>query len=103
MSKEVVSIAVFEPYPGDEQACLSTLRQLSSILAEKNYSRDFVYRDRTAANCYVLVRHWASDTARRQAQEDPAAQKCWAQLGHLMTILKVYEQLEEMDSHQASS
>jgi quinol monooxygenase YgiN len=96
MSQEVLSIAVFEPYPGDEQACLATLHELSAILAERNYGQDCVYRDRSNAKCYVLVRHWASDAARRQAQEDPAVQKCWAQLAHLMTILKIYESLDEM-------
>ncbi len=102
MSKEVVSIAVFEPYPDDEEACLRTLRELSGILAAKGYSRDFVYRDRNNTNSYVLVRHWTSDAARRQAQEDPAAQKCWAQLVHLMTILNIYEQLEAIDSRVSS-
>ena len=96
MSQEVLSIAVFEPYPGEEQACLATLHELIRILHAANYSRDVVYRDRTKPNCFVLVRHWTSEGARRQAQEDPAAQKCWARLGHQMTILKVYESLDEL-------
>ncbi len=96
MTQEILSIAVFEPYPGEEEACLATLRELIGILAAKNFSRDLVYRDRAKPNCYVLIRHWASDAARREAQEDPAAQKCWARLAHQMTILKVYESLDEI-------
>ena len=96
MAQEVLSIAVFEPYPGEEEACMATLRELIGILAAKNYSRDVVYRDRAKPESYVLVRHWASDAARREAQEGPAAQKCWAKHGHLMTILKVYESLDEI-------
>ena len=96
MPTEVLSIAVFEPYPGEEEACLATLRELIGILASRNYSQDFIYRDRVEPDSFVLVRRWTSDAARREAQEDPAAQKCWARLGHQMTILKVYESLDEV-------
>src|SRR5947209_3632571 len=96
MPKEIVSIAVFEPYPGEEQACLATLRELGEILGSHNLSRDVIYQDRAKQNCYVLIRHWTSDKAPREAQEDPAAQKCWARLGHQMTVLKVYESLDEV-------
>ena len=98
MSEEILSIAVFEPYPGEEQACLATVRELIGILSAKNYSRDLVYRDRANPKTYVLVRYWTSATARREAQEDPAIQKCWARLGHQMTILNVYESLDEVKS-----
>src|SRR5581483_3106222 len=40
MSQEILSIAVFEPYPGEEEACLATLRELIGILTSRNYSRD---------------------------------------------------------------
>ena len=96
MSQEVLSIAVFEPYPGEEESCLATIRELIGILSAKNYSRDLVCRDRNQPKTYVLVRYWASSAARREAQEDPAVQKCWARLGHLMTILNVYESLDEV-------
>jgi quinol monooxygenase YgiN len=97
MSQEVLSIAVFEPYPGEEEPCLATVRELIAILAAKNYSRDLVYRDRANPKIYVLVRYWTSPAARREAQEDPAVQKCWARLGHQMTILNVYESLDEVN------
>ena len=96
MSQEVLSIAVFEPYPGEEESCLATVRELIGILSAKNYSRDRVYRDRNNPKTYVLFRHWTSSEARREAQEDPAVQKCWARLGHQMTMLNVYESLDEV-------
>jgi hypothetical protein len=40
------------------------------------------------------MRFWKSEEARRAAQEDPDAQRCWAKLGHEIQILKVYEKLE---------
>jgi quinol monooxygenase YgiN len=96
MPQEILSIAVFEPYPREEESCLATVRELIGILSAKNYSRDFVYRDRANPKTYVLVRYWTSSEARREAQEDPAVQKCWARLGHLMTILNIYESLDEV-------
>jgi hypothetical protein len=41
-----------------------------------------------------LLRYWKSEEARRAAQEDPDAQRCWAKLGNEIQILKVYEKLE---------
>ena len=96
MSEEILSVAVFEPEPGHEDECLSTLRELVGILAAKRYSRDRLFRDTKDPNRYIVVRYWASESARREAQEDAAAQRCWARLGHLMTIVKVYESLEEL-------
>ena len=93
MSSEILSVAVFVPLPGQEEQALSTVRELSGLLAAGGYSRDLLYR---SPDEYVLVRFWKSDECRRAAMEDPGAQKCWAKLAHEIRILKVHESLEEI-------
>ena len=94
MSSEILSVAVFEPLPGHEEQALSTVRELSGVMAAGGYSRDVLYRGPDGE--YVLVRFWKSDDSRRAALEDPNAQKCWAKLAHEIRILKVHESLEEV-------
>jgi quinol monooxygenase YgiN len=96
MPQEILSVAVFEPRPGREQECLSAVRELAEILAAKQFSRDRLFRDSAEAHRYVLARYWASESARRQALEDPAALRCWARMADLINSIKVYESLEEV-------
>lgn len=96
MTQEVLSVAVFDPEPGKEEECLATLRELSAVLAAKQFSRDLLYRESKESKRYVLVRYWTSEQARKEALEDPGALRCWARMAHLMTIVKVYETLEEV-------
>jgi hypothetical protein len=93
VSSEILSVAVFVPLPGQEEQALSTVRELSGLLAAGGYSRDLLYR---SPDEYVLVRFWKSDECRRAAMEDPGAQKCWAKLAHEIRILKVHESLEKI-------
>ncbi len=95
MSREIVSIAVFEPVEDMTEDALATLGELARVLAAKGYSRDLLYCER-ATNRYVLVRYWTSASARHEAQEDPAALRCWARLADQINIIKVYETLEEV-------
>jgi hypothetical protein len=92
---EILSVAIYEPLPGQEAASVSTMRDLLAALAAGGYSRDKLYRDDKAQ--YVLLRYWKSDEARRAAQEDPEVLRCWAKLGHEIRIVKVYEHLEELE------
>ncbi len=94
MSPEILSVAVWDPAPDMEDASLATVRELSSILTNKGYGRDLLYRDRESH--YVLIRHWKSEDARRTAQEDPDMLRCWARLGNEIQIVKVYETLTEV-------
>jgi hypothetical protein len=94
VSSEILSVAVFEPLPGHEEQALSTVRELSGVMAAGGYSRDVLYRGPDGE--YVLVRFWKSDDSRRAALEDPNAQKCWAKLAHEIRILKVHESLEQV-------
>ena len=94
MSAEILSVAIFEPARDMEAAALATLRELSTILTAKRYAREQLYRDRESH--YVLLRYWASEDARRTAQEDPDMLRCWARLGNEIQIVKVYETLVEI-------
>ena len=94
MPQEILSLAIWEPVPGMEEASLATLRELSSIVATKDYGRDLLYRDRESH--YVLLRHWNSEAARSAAQEDPDMLRCWSRLGNEIQIVKVYETLTEL-------
>jgi quinol monooxygenase YgiN len=96
-SKEILSVAVFEPQPGKEEECLAIVRELAGILAAKQFSRDRLFRDTAEAHRYVLARYWASESARRQALEDPAALRCWARMAELIDTIKIYEALEEVE------
>jgi heme-degrading monooxygenase HmoA len=91
MPQEILSVAIWEPSPGQEAASLATLRELSSIVAAKGYGRDLLYRDREAH--YVLLRYWKSEDSRRAALEDSDMLRCWARLGNEIQIVKVYETL----------
>jgi hypothetical protein len=94
MSQEFLSLAIWEPLPGMEEASLSTIRELNAIVSSKGYGRDLLYRD--GDSHYILLRYWNSEQARRTAQEDPELLRCWSRLGNEIQILKVYEKLEEV-------
>ena len=99
MPQEILSVAVWEPIPGEEAASLATLRELSAIVAARGYGRDLLYRDRESH--YVFLRYWKSEDARRTALEDPDMLRCWARLGNEIQILKVYETLDEVPLNTA--
>jgi hypothetical protein len=93
MSQEYLSVAIWQPLPGMEAASLATMRELSTIVSNKGYGRDLLYR---GDSHYLLLRYWNSEQARSTAQEDPDVLRCWARLGNEIQILKVYEKLEEV-------
>lgn len=95
MSQEIISVALFEPVEGKKEDALATLRELARELSQKGYSRDLLYSEK-ATNRYLLVRYWKSASARREAQEDAAALRCWARLADQINIVKVYETLDEV-------
>lgn len=94
MVQEILSVAIWEPSPGMEDAALATIRELFATLSLKGYSRDHLYRDQESH--YVLLRYWKSEESRRTAQEDPDVLRCWARLGNEIQIIKVYETLSEV-------
>jgi quinol monooxygenase YgiN len=99
MPQEILSVAIFDPVPGKEEALLETFRDLTRIVATKGYGRDMLYRDRELH--YVFLRYWKSEEARRAALEDPEMLRCWARLGNEIQIVKVYETLTEVPMEKA--
>jgi hypothetical protein len=93
MAEEILSVAVWQPIPEMEAASRITVREITSIVTNKGYGRDLLYRDRESH--YVLLRYWKSEDARRSALEDPDLLRCWARLGNEIQIVKVYETLTE--------
>ena len=91
MPEEILSIAIYEPLEGSENAALKTMRELIAALAAKGYSRDLLYKD--TGSQYLLLRYWKSEETRKAAQEDPEMHRYWARLGNEIRILKVYEKL----------
>ena len=77
-----------------EEQSLATIRELMAILSARGFSHDRLYRD--GQSQYVLLRQWQSDGAKRAAQEDPDALRCWARLAQEIRIVKIYETLEEV-------
>ena len=92
---EILSVAIFQPLPGHEEASLITMRALITALSTGGYSRDLLYRDAKSRGEYVLLRYWKSEAARRAALEDSEVLRCWAKLAHEIRTVKIYETLEE--------
>jgi quinol monooxygenase YgiN len=92
---EILSIAIFQPLPGHEEASLATMQALIAALSAGGYSRDLLYRDAKSHDELVLLRYWKSEEARRAALEDPEVLRCWAKLSHEIRTVKIYETLED--------
>lgn len=95
MPQEILSIAIFEPLPDNEEAALATMKDLTAALSRGGYGRDSLYRDDKSGSQYVLLRYWKSEEARRAALEDAEVLRCWAKLAHEIRIVRVFETLEE--------
>lgn len=92
---EILSIAIFQPLPGHEEASLATMQTLIAALSSGGYSRDLLYRDAKSQDEYILLRYWKSEESRHAALEDPEVLRCWAKLSLEIRTVKIYETLEE--------
>jgi len=95
MSQEILSVAIFETLEGKDADALATFRELVAALQEGGYSRDSLHRDGKSA-VYLLIRHWRSEEARRQALEDPKVLRCWSKLASEVRTLHVFEKLDDV-------
>jgi heme-degrading monooxygenase HmoA len=95
MRQEILSVAIFQPLPGYEEASLATMRALIAALSAGGYSRDSLYRDAKSRDEYILLRYWKSEETRRAALEDPEVLRCWAKLAQEIRTVRIYETLEE--------
>jgi quinol monooxygenase YgiN len=100
MPREILSLAIFEPLPGNDEAVIATMRTLIATLSKRGYSRDLLYRDAKSHREYILLRYWKSEEARRTAMEDPEVLRCWAELSQEIRTIRVYESLEQTPHHQ---
>jgi hypothetical protein len=92
----ILAIATFRPLSGMEEECLSVLKTLYEVIRRKKYGRDLLLRD-VQDGSWIGVRFWASEAARREAQEDPEVFRLWERLGQLCTVERVREHLEKIE------
>ncbi len=96
MAEEIVSLAVLEALPNQEDELLNTLRELYTMMHAKGYCRDSLYRDLARPDRFLHVRHWTSAEMRAEAQSDPEVHRYWLMLPELCTISVVHEALEKV-------
>ena len=94
---ELVSVAVMEPFSGQEDVFLEILHDLYTLLENKGYSRDLLLRSPADPPYYINVRRWKSAETRTEAQEDPDVHRCWARLGHVCKVVRVHQVMDEVD------
>lgn len=95
MGTELLSIAYIWPQAGKDEETVQVLTELYSLLSRKGYSRDLLYRD-TKSDRLVNLRHWESEEARQQAQEDPDVHRLWQRLAGVCRVDGVVERLEQV-------
>ena len=91
---ELVSIAHVTPAEGNEQQTLEILAQLYTLLRNKNYSRDLLYRDAKDHRRLINLRYWRSEEAREEAHDDPEVHRLWQRLAEVSKVEGVIEKLE---------
>ena len=91
---ELFSIAYVRPEEGNEQQTLEILVQLYTLLRNKDYSRDLLYRDARDHRRLINLRYWRSEEARQEAQEDPEVHRLWQRLSEISKVEGVIEELE---------
>jgi len=96
MSEQVVSVAVLEALPGKEAELVATLREFYTMMKEKGYCTDVLYRDRERPDRLFHLRCWKSAEHLAEAQIDPDVHRYWQKLPDLCIIPTVYENLETL-------
>jgi hypothetical protein len=91
---ELVSIAHVTPAEGNERQTLDILAELYTLLRNKNYSRDLLYRDAKDHRRLINLRYWRSEEAREEAHEDPEVHRLWQSLSEVAKVEGVIEKLE---------
>jgi hypothetical protein len=91
---ELVSIAYVRPAEGNERQTLDILSELYTLLRNKNYCRDLLYRDAKDHRRLINLRYWRSEEARQEAHEDPEVHRLWQRLSEVANVEGVIEKLE---------
>lgn len=97
-SNEILSLAILEPLAGKEEECVTLLREFYTLLDQKKYSRDLLYRDSKTADKFIHLRVWRSEEARSEAQQDPDVHHFWLRLPEVCNITTICETLEPLFS-----
>jgi len=96
MESTIFSVAALEAFPGKEEELLRLLREFYTIMHEKGYSRDSLYRDEARPDRFLHVRCWNSGELRAEAQADPAVHRFWQRLPELCTVTVLHESMEKV-------
>src|SRR5579863_9870566 len=94
MADEIVSVAVLEALPAKEEELLSMLREFYSMVHQKGYCRDMLYRDTARPDRLLHLRYWKSAETRAEAQVDPEVHRYWQMLPQLCLGTVLYESME---------
>jgi quinol monooxygenase YgiN len=93
---EIMALAVVEAFDGREEEVLRLLEEFYTMLRQKQYSRDTLYRDQKDPKRFINIRYWRSEETRELAHEDPDVHRFWKQLGEISNVKPVYERLEDV-------
>jgi quinol monooxygenase YgiN len=92
--KEIRSMAILKPHPGQEPEMFAFLREFYTMMFTKQYSRDMLFRDPKKPDVFIHIRIWHSKEARDTAVNDPDVHHYWKTLPEFGAITTIYEELE---------
>ena len=95
-TSEIMALAIVDAFDGKDEECLQLLHEFYAVLRRKQYSRDRLYRDRKDPRRFVNLRHWRSEEARKDAQDDPDVHSFWRRLSEIAKVTQVIERLEDV-------
>ncbi len=98
MKESIRSMAILKPNPGQELEAYEFLREFYSMMYNKQYSRDILFRDLKNPQTLVHIRIWLSNEARESAVQDPDVHHYWKKFPEFATIISTYEELEPIFS-----
>jgi hypothetical protein len=98
MKDSIRSMAILKPNPGQELEAYEFLREFYSMMYNKQYSRDILFRDLKNPQTLVHIRIWLSNEARENAVNDPDVHHYWKKFPEFATITSTYEELEPIFS-----
>jgi hypothetical protein len=102
MKEPIRSMSILKPHPGMDQKMIAFLREFYSMMYDKQYSRDMLFKDRKQPDVYVHVRIWFSPAAREAAVHDSDVHRYWMRLPELGTVTEIWEELEPIFSTERS-
>jgi len=94
---EIMAMAIFVAKEGKQDELLGVVQRFYSMLREKGYSRDLLYRDAKNPSRFIHLRYWKSEETRTDAHEDPEVHRFWQQMGLLCDMESVTERMEALD------